>query len=312
MILSVSRRTDIPAFYLDWFFKRINEGYVLVRNPMNYRQVSRVVLNPELIDCIVFWTKDPSQIIDKLELLKDYLYYFQITITPYDRAIEKNLPSKDEIVKSFIKLSEKIGPEKVIWRYDPIIINKELTTDYHVKHFEALAYKLQGYTNKCIISFLDLYKKTERNMKGTGCEIIYEDVMKALGEKLALIGEKYDIKLAACCEAVDLSAAGINRAKCIDDELISRIIGERIEIPKDKNQRDICGCAASIDIGAYNTCKHKCSYCYANFSDSATANNIKKHDPNSPMLIGNIEPDDKITERKLESYRKKVAQGELF
>ncbi|NLB89365.1 MAG: DUF1848 domain-containing protein, partial [Syntrophomonadaceae bacterium] len=267
MILSVSRRTDIPAFYLDWFFKRISEGYALVRNPMNYRQVSRVVLNPEPIDCIVFWTKDPSQIIDKLDLLKDYHYYFQITITPYDRTIEKNLPSKNEVINSFKKLSEAIGSEKVIWRYDPIIINNELTIDYHVKHFESLASQLHDYTNKCIISFLDIYRKTERNMKGIGFDIIGEDVMKAIGARLVLIGEKYDIKLETCCELVDLSAVGIKHAKCIDDELISKIIGQEIEIPKDKNQREVCGCVSSIDIGAYNTCSHKCIYCYANFSD---------------------------------------------
>lgn len=149
-------------------------------------------------------------------------------------------------------------------------------------------------------------------MKGIGYVIVNEGVMKELGERLAVTGEKYNIKLEACCEPLDLSATGINPAKCIDDKLISRIIGQSIEIPKDKNQRNICGCAASIDIGAYNTCRHKCVYCYATYSDKATFNNIKKHDPNSPMLIGNIEPGDKITERKMESYRKKTGQGKLF
>lgn len=297
MILSVSRRTDIPAFYLEWFFNRLKEGYALVRNPMNYHQVSRVILTPSVVDCIVFWTKDPTNILEKLDLLSEYKYYFQITINGYDKKIERSVPSKSIIIDSFKRLSNKIGKERTIWRYDPIILTDEIDIKYHYKYFEALASRLEGYTNRCIISFVDLYKKSERNMRSINKKPMDNEKMLEIGRGLSDIANKYNLKIEACSEPVDLSAAGIEHAKCIDDRLISDIFGQRINLKKDKNQRDICGCAASIDIGAYNTCKHGCLYCYANYSDKTVQNNILNHDPHSPMLVGNIEPGDKITDR---------------
>ncbi len=312
LILSVSRRTDIPAFYLDWFFNRLNEGFVLVRNPMNYHQVSEVILTPDIIDCIVFWTKDPRKIVNKLELLSNYNYYFLITINPYDKIIEKNLPSENEIIAAFKELAQRIGPDRVIWRYDPIILTEEYNIAYHIKHFEILASQLYKYTNKCIISFLDIYQKTKANMRDIPYKIINETTMKQIAQGFITIGERHHIKIEICSELIDLSAIGIKQAKCIDDHLISQIVGESLEISKDRNQREACGCVTSIDIGAYNTCLHSCIYCYANFSNKAVAKQIKKHDKKSPMLIGNIEADDRITKRKMESYRKKAEQGELW
>jgi hypothetical protein len=306
----VSRRTDIPAFYTEWFFNRLKEGYVLVRNPMNYRQVSRVILSPSVIDCIVFWTKDPTNMLDKLDLLSEYKYYFQITINPYDKTIERNVPSKKIIIESFKALSGQIGKEKTIWRYDPIILTDKIDMQYHYKCFDMLASRLEGYTDLCIISFVDLYKKSERNMSGMNITPVDSLKMLEIGTRLSETGHKHGIKIESCSEPVDLSSVGIGHARCIDYQLISRITGQNIHINKDKNQRDVCGCAESIDIGAYNTCKHGCLYCYANYSDKTVKNNILYHDPCSPMLIGNIEPDDKITDRKVESY--KVNQLDLF
>lgn len=302
LILSVSRRTDIPAFYFEWFCKRLEEGYVLVRNPMNYHQVSKVALNPEVIDFIVFWTKDPTNILNKLDRLKSYNYYFQITINPYDQLIERNVRSKNQVIKAFKDLSSKIGKERVVWRYDPILLTKEIDINKHEMYFEGLASQLSGYTEKCIISFIDQYSKTERNMKNIEQINIDNEKMLIIGEKLSKIANKHNIVIETCSELIEMSALGIEYAKCVDDRLISSIIGQKLSIKKDKNQRDICGCVTSIDIGAYNTCKHGCVYCYANFSEKAMKNNIKKHDINSPMLIGNIEPNDKIIERKMESY----------
>ncbi|NLL66520.1 MAG: DUF1848 domain-containing protein [Clostridiaceae bacterium] len=303
MILSVSRRSDIPAFYTEWFFNRLKEGYLLVRNPINYHQLSRVTLTPDVIDCIVFWTKNPSNILDKLDLLKDYNYYFQITINPYDNQIERNVARKKHIIESFKKLSNLIGKKRTIWRYDPIILTDKINIDYHRKYFAILAAKLKTYTERCIISFVDMYKKTERNMISLNAVTLQEKDILELGKTLSLIASSYGLKIETCSELVDLSYVGIGHAKCIDDKLISDIIGENIDVQKDKNQRDVCGCVESIDIGAYNTCKHGCLYCYANYSDPTVNNNIIKHDPNSPMLIGNIESDDKITDRKMLSYR---------
>lgn len=301
MIVSVSRRTDIPAFYTEWFFNRLKEQFVYVRNPMNYRQVSEVELNPGVIDCIVFWTKDPSNILNKLDLLSEYQYYFQITVNSYDYRIERNVPNKSRVVQAFQALSEMIGRERTIWRYDPIIVTKEISMENHFRNFELLSAKLEGYTEQCIISFVDLYRKAERNMSNIPYLPIHNDTMKMMGERLVKIGQRHGILLKTCSEQIDLSSVGIEHGKCVDDQLISRIIGKPIEAKKDKNQREICGCAESIDIGAYNTCGHGCLYCYANFSDNAVKNNLLKHDPKSPMLIGNLEPEDEVKKRKMVS-----------
>ena len=303
MILSVSRRTDIAAFYTEWFFNRLKEGYVLVRNPMNYHQVSRVSLTPDVIDCIVFWTKDPVNMLDKLDLLREYHYYFQITVNPYDSQIERNVPQKKQIIESFKKLSSLIGKKRTIWRYDPIILTDKIDLDYHRKYFDILASELKDHTERCVISFIDMYKKTERNMKGFNVSAVSEKDIMATGKNLSDIASGYGLKIEACSEPVNLSSVGIKPAKCIDDKLIAEITGGIINVQKDRNQRDVCGCVESIDIGAYNTCKHGCLYCYANYSDTAVKNNLIKHDPKSPMLIGNIEPEDKITDKKMVSYR---------
>lgn len=170
MILSASRRTDIPAFYADWFLNRLREGYVLVRNPMNYHQVSKVRLAPENVDCIVFWTKNPSHFIEKLPEIDNlgYRYYFQFTLNPYGKSIEENLPDKNALVETFKRLSDQCGPEKVIWRYDPIFVGDDYPVDYHAEQFARLANRLEGYTEKCIFSFLDPYAKIQKNNQAVG------------------------------------------------------------------------------------------------------------------------------------------------
>ena len=261
MILSVSRRTDIPAFYSNWFFNRIKQGFLLVRNPMNAHQVSRVVLNPEVIDCIVFWTKNPRPMLRRLEELKEYKYYFQFTLNSYDKSLEPNVPRKKYLINTFKELSEKIGKEKVIWRYDPIILTDIFTKEYHYKWFEYLAKELCNYTNKCVISFLDLYKKTERNLKGIKVIPLNKIDMEEIAAKISSIASKYNLIIETCSEKIELDKFGINHGKCIDDRLICKILGCNFNIDKDPNQRQICGCVKSIDIGAYNTCKHECLYC---------------------------------------------------
>lgn len=300
MILSASRRTDIPAFNSDWFFNRIREGFVLVRNPFSYHQLSKIELTPSVVDCIVFWTKNPANMLNKLELISGYNYYFQFTVTGYGTAVERKVPTKAQVITTFKKLSQKIGADKVIWRYDPIIINDSFNIDFHKRNFELLASELEGCTNLCIISFVDLYQKTKRNMRNINVlhdeKSFYDTAMC-----LASIAEKHNIKMQACSEFVDLTDAGIEKAKCIDDRLISHIVGHRIQLEKDKHQRDCCTCAASIDIGAYNTCRHECLYCYANYSPRRVENQAKKHHPLSPLLTGHIEPGDIIVHRKVES-----------
>lgn len=311
MILSVSRRTDIPAFYSKWFFNRLKEGYFLVKNPMNPHQISRVEVNPSVIDCIVFWTKNPKPMLTKLDHLEGYNYYFQFTLTHYDKTIEPNVPRKKHIIETFIELSERIGKEKVIWRYDPIILTDIYTKEYHYKWFEYLAQKLCNYTDKCVISFLDLYKKTERNMKEIKVTPLLKSDMEEIADRLSKIASKYNLILESCSEEIQLDKFAINHGKCIDDKLISKLIGCNINVQKDPNQREVCGCVKSIDIGAYNTCKHHCLYCYANFSKETVEKQILEHDINSPLLIGNLTGDEKIINREIKSFIVKEEQIKL-
>lgn len=304
MILSVSRRTDIPAFYAEWFFNRLKEGFVYVRNPMNIHQVSKVVLSPDVIDCIVFWSKNPRPMLSRLNELKDYLYYFQFTINPYDKGLELGVPRKEGIIGTFRELSEKVGPKRVIWRYDPILLTESMGIDYHVRFFEEIAKRLEGYTNTCVISFVDLYKKTLRNLRdSTAREPSFKEMVE-IAAKLILIAHKYGISIQTCAEEIALETVGIKHGKCIDNALIEDLLGVKLVVSKDPNQRKECGCVQSIDIGEYNTCAHGCKYCYANFKNEVVAANRAAHDPKSPLLVGNVGPEDKVTERKLFSFIK--------
>lgn len=299
MILSASRRTDIPGYYSEWFMNRLKEGYVLTRNPMNRSQVGRVYLSPENIDCIVFWTKDPVNMMDKLKQLDSmkYSYYFQFTLTPYGRELERNLRNKNDIIDTFIQLSKAIGKDRVLWRYDPILLNKEITFDYHMREFEKLCQKLQGYTNICTISFVDIYSKLCRPVRDNLIAEIPEDEMHRIASGLSDIAAGFGIELRACCEITDFTRDTITSAACIDKNVVERVCGHSIAAKRDKNQRTGCNCIESIDIGAYNTCKNGCIYCYANHSDTSINNNFMKHNPKSGILIGSVADHEKITDR---------------
>jgi len=297
MIISASRRTDIPAFYSDWFLNRIKEKYVLVRNPFNKNLLSRIDLHPEKIDCIVFWTKNPKNIISKLGKLKDYKYYFQFTLNPYDTTIELKVSKKDQLIKTFKELSQKIGAEKVIWRYDPIFLTKKMDITYHIKYFTYLAKLLSPHTEKCIISFLDLYKKCEKNIKALEAKVPDRNDINSLVFEFKNASELYGLKIETCSEEIELMDFGIEHGHCIDQILIERIIGYKIKANKDKYQRSACGCIESTDIGEYNTCSHNCLYCYANYNQAIVKNNILKHDPHSPILIGQISKNFTIKDR---------------
>lgn len=309
MILSVSRRTDIPAFYSDWFFNRIKEGFLYVRNPMNIHQVSKINLSPSIIDCIVFWSKNPKPMLNRLNELKDYMFYFQFTINPYDIRLEEHVPTKNGIIDTFKELSNKIGPNRVIWRYDPIILTDVISMEYHIRYFEELAKRLEGYTKTCVISFLDLYKKTERNLKGTTARELSQKEMLNLATNLACIAKRYGITIQSCAEKIELASIGIQHGHCIDNVLIEDLLGVKLFVSKDKNQRPECGCVQSIDVGEYNTCKHICKYCYANFNVQKVFERTLKHNPYSPLLIGELMPEDKVTERKIFSF---ISQKGLF
>jgi hypothetical protein len=304
MIVSASRRTDIPAFYSPWFVNRLRKGFVYVRNPFNNKQISCVSLSPSHIECIVFWTKNPSNIISYLKEIQSlgYDYYFQFTLTGYGKKIEKKVPDKKYLIDVFKELSDMIGREKIIWRYDPIFLSDDMSDKYHIENFVSIAGELTGYTEKCIFSFLDMYKKCERNMKSVPVKVITKQKQFDLAKKLKNIAQDHFLQLDTCSEKIELDHFGIHHGKCIDDTLISKIIGQGLSMKKDPAQRNACGCVSSIDIGAYNTCAHNCLYCYANDSDDAVEKNVRGHDVNSPLLTGQPDGNEKIMERKITSF----------
>jgi hypothetical protein len=298
MIISASRRTDIPAYYSEWLLNRIKEGYVCVKNPMNVHKISKINLSPDVVNCIVFWSKNPKPMLDKLWLLKEYAYYFQFTLNPYDRDIEASLPNKNEILETFKRLSDTIGPQKVIWRYDPVLLNEKYTVSYHTDKFYEFAVKLKGYTEKVTFSFIDFYKKITENIKIAKIYEINGEEKSIIADNFSRIAIENNFCIATCAEDVDLSEYNIERAKCIDDRLIAKIIRHDFVAKKDKNQRRECGCVGSIDIGEYNSCSNGCIYCYANHNKNTVLNNFNKHDSLSPLLIGKIADSDTVNERK--------------
>ncbi len=305
MIISASRRTDIPSFYSEWFFNRLKEEYVLVRNPMNFRQVSRISLSPDVVDGIVFWTKNPAPMLGKLGALEKYPYYFQFTLNAYGQEVERGLPSKeDELIPVFGRLAKEIGRERVVWRYDPVFLNGKYTEEYHLRRFDEFASRLAPFTEKCIISFLDMYRNIKNNIKPLDLQIPAEAQQYEMMAGFADTAQKYGIGLDTCAEANDFSALGVRRAHCIDKERLEKIGGFGLNIDADRNQRKLCGCAMAIDIGAYNTCRNGCLYCYANHSQKTLAKNLALHDPQSPLLFGEIEEGDTVRERDVKSLRK--------
>ncbi len=310
MIISASRRTDIPAYYSEWFFNRIKEKTACVRNPVNMRQISKINLAPDALDCIVFWTKNPKPMLEKLCLLKEYAYYFQFTLNPYEQDIETNLPPKNKIIETFKKLSDKTGKEKIIWRYDPVLINSKYNIQYHIDNFEKIAAALKNYTEKVTFSFIDFYKKIAENIKAINAAVITTEEKNIIADNFSKIAKENNFAIDTCAEDIDLSKYGITHARCVDDRLIAKINGTGFTTEKDKNQRIECGCVKSIDIGEYNSCSNGCVYCYANYSHAAVKKSTEKHIQTSPLLIGNITLDDIVYERKTTTG--KNFQKELF
>lgn len=308
MILSVSRRTDIPAVYAPWFFNRVKEETVLVPNPMNPYALSSVSLSPDVVDAIVFWTKNPIPMLSRLGELEKYRgrFYFTFTLNGYERDAEPNIPDKEkELIPAFIELSKMLGKARVLWRYDPIFLSDKYSLDFHVDRFAYFASLLSPYTEKCTVSFVDLYDKTLRNTRSLNLRAPVMEDEDFLISRMAETARKNGIILDTCCEARSFSAYGVSHAHCIDKKRLERIGGYRLNVDKDKTQRLQCGCCSSIDIGSYNTCSNACLYCYANFNQSQVQKNKALHDPSSPLLYGHVEDGMKITERKMVSLVEK-------
>ncbi len=311
MIISASRRTDIPACYADWFFRRLHEGYVLVRNPMNPHRVSRIALTPDVVDGFVFWTKNPIPMADRLDLLRDYAYYFQFTLTPYGEDVECSLPSKaDVLIPAFRRLSERLGAERVVWRYDPILISDRYSVWFHTETFRRMCGELAGSADTCIISFLDLYRNIQSRIAPLGIRPPTASEAEEIAGQFARTAREYGISVNTCSEDGDYSRLGIGHSACIDADRLSRIGGIPFAVGRDKNQRGACRCVESVDIGSYHSCTNGCVYCYANHAPTLTARTIAAYDSKSPLLCSHLTDEDVIAEREMKSCR--VGQMTLF
>lgn len=292
MIINTGQRTDIPAFYSDWFANRLREGFVCVRNPYNPNQVSRYRLDPDVVDVIGFCTKNPAPMFKYMDLLKHYGQYWFVTITPYGRDIEPNVPDKHQLIEDFKRLSEMVGINSIGWRYDPVFISERYTEGYHLHAYEQIAVALDGYTETSVISFIDLYPKVRRNFPEA--REVSKGQRLTLGKAFVEIASKHGMVVKPCAEGDELSEFGADCGGCMRISDYEKAIGKRLIAPKKKGARAECACYLACDIGAYNTCKHLCRYCYANAETEKVLAQSRLHDPKSPFLIGNYKDDDKI------------------
>lgn len=302
MIIQTGMRTDIPAFYSEWLINRIKEGYVLVRNPYNQSQVTRYSLSPDFVDLIAFCTKNPAPMLDHMAVLEPYGQYWFVTITPYGRDIEPNVPQKEKVMEDFKRLSDIVGVDSVGWRYDPIIVDAKRTADWHISEFAKMAENLSGYTRTCVISFIDIYKKVERNMPEARA-VSEKDRIK-IGRAFIEIAKNYSMTIRPCAEGDELAAYGADCSGCMTVNTFETALHANLDVPKRKtNQRDNkCACLLGVDIGAYDTCGHLCKYCYANADTALVKENMRRHDPRSPFLLGGSMPGDVIHEAKQSSW----------
>jgi len=295
LIISASRRTDIPAFYAQWFINRIRAGHCTVPNPFNRKQVSHILLCPEDVTIIVFWTRNPQTLIPYLKELDQlgYRYYFQYTVMNNPRLIDTMTPSLSSSLKIFKKLSDLIGPERVVWRYDPVIISNITDIEFHTDTYKHIAETLRNYTQRSVISLLDFYpklKKRLKELKDNGVEIVdwNENSDKRFDEllyTLAGVAEQNKMEIVSCAEDPDLTKYNIQPGKCIDDNYIKKVFGINVSHKKDPYQREACGCVASRDIGVYNTCLSGCQYCYATTSFEQAKILYKNHNPDSTSMV---------------------------
>ena len=301
MIINTGSRTDIPAYYAEWFYKRIEEGYALTRNPYRPEQVLRYRLSSDVVDVLSFCTKNPAPMLARLSELSEFRQFWQVTITPYGREIEPGVPDKETVMESAGALAAIVGKAAVSWRYDPIFITEKYSVPFHIETFEKMAAILSGSVNACVISFIDLYQKTRRNFPQA--KEVTAAQQEVLVQGFVGIGKQYGIPIRTCCEDPALSRLGADVSGCMTQEVIERSLGIRLTVPHGKKHaREGCSCLLGSDIGMYNTCPHGCLYCYANYDRRTVSDNFRRYDPASPFLIGGFLPGDKITEPEQVSW----------
>lgn len=295
MIICASRRTDIPAFHSEWMMNRLRAGYVLVRNPVNRTTVYRVGLTRKDVDCIMFMTKDPRPMLPHLGEMGSmgHMYIFQVTLTPYGRGIEPGVGFKADINDACTDIASRIGRDRMVWRYDPVIFNKSIGLGYHKRKFEMMCREASEWTDRCVFSFVDTYGKLSRFQEAGLIRDVTRTEMVQFAKMASKVADDHGITLSYCCPKIDLTQYGISPRGCIDRTMM-RSLDIPYEMP-DTPVREGCRCVKSIDIGEYDTCAHGCVYCYAN-SASEKGRMSKVYNPESEMLWSNVMPRDTVVD----------------
>ena len=312
MILNTGARTDTVQYFSDWLLKRFEEGFVYTRNPLFPNKVTRYELSPDKIDVVMFCSKNYAPILPRIqEITSKYRTYFHYTITAYGKDIEPGVPPIEESVKTLAELSKIVGRQKIAWRYDPVLLTQKYTVERHAQTFRWLCGQLAPYIDRCIFSFVEIYKKLQVNMP----ELIpfSENEMNILAEILGKTAKEFGIRIQTCGTNGDFSRFGIEKSGCATLEILGNANNCEFRNLKHKGLRTGCHCIESRDIGAYDTCLNGCKYCYANKNPQKAFENYKFHNPESPILLGEIKPADTIIRGNQQSFLKKeFLQGELF
>ncbi len=308
MIINTGGRTDTVQYYTKWLLKRFEEGYVYSRNPLFPNKVTHYELAPDKIDCVQFCSKNYEPILSELpNITSRFATYFHYTITAYGKDIEPGVPSIEQSVKTLKKLSVIVGKQRVAWRYDPVLLTEKYTIQAHLETFDWMAKELSPYADRCIFSFVEMYKKLETNMP----ELIplTEQDKDTLAKGLGEIAAKYGLYLQTCGTNGDYSQYGIHPSGCMTLDMIGKANGLVFRDLKHKGMRQGCHCIESRDIGAYDTCLNGCKYCYANKNPKKAFENYKYHDPDSPLLLGHLRETDTVQQGAQKSF---LAVGEVF
>ena len=311
MIINTGSRTDTVQYYSEWLLKRFKEGFVYSRNPLFLNKVTKYELNPEVVDCVIFCSKNYEPILERLHEITDrFNTYFYYTITAYGKDIEPNVPSIEDSIETLIKLSEIVGAKRIAWRYDPILLTEKYTKNRHYETFDYMSEKLSPYIDRCIFSFVEMYKKLKTNMP----EIILltQEDKDEIAKNIGLIAKKNKILLQTCATLENYEKYNIIQSGCITAEILGTANGVTFSNIKHSGNRKGCRCMESRNIGDYDTCPNGCKYCYANQNPQIARKNYEKHNIDSPLILGGLNPTDEISQSSQRSFLIKYEQQKLF
>lgn len=311
MIINTGSRTDTVQYYSDWLLKRFKEGFVYSRNPLFPNIVTRYELNPNILDCVVFCSKNYEPILDRLtEITDKFNTYFHYTITAYGRDIEPNVPTIDESIETLIKLSKIVGKRRIAWRYDPILLTKKYTKQVHYNTFDYMSKRLSPHIDRCIFSFVDMYKKLETNMPEI--IILNNNDKIEIAKNIGSIAKKHNMIIQTCATIEDFKQFGILQSGCMTSDILGNANNITFKKVRHSGNRQGCKCIENRNIGDYDTCPNGCKYCYANKNPQIAQENYKKHNPNDLMILGNLKPTDEIQQSNQKSYLENFIQTKLF